>query len=250
MSKNLKWDDARTATLVSIVGDTSPVTPEVVAQAAESLGEGTTTRSVASKLRNMEYDVESTAQAKGKSYTEAEEAEIAAFLDANPNNFTYAEIAAQVCGGNRSAKQIQGKILSMELFSLVKATEKVERTKTYTDDEQAKLEGLLAQTPALFIEDIAEAMNREVNSIRGKILSMSRQDESISIPKQRNHKEKAADAFTALGDVTEMTVAEIATKIEKSERGVKTLLTHRGIDCADHKGAKRQAKIQEAKAAA
>ena len=39
-----------------------------------------------------------------------------------------------------------------------------------------------------------------------------------------------------------MTVAEIAEAIEKTERGVKTMLTRRGIDCADYKGAERKAK--------
>lgn len=243
-----KWDEARTATLVSIVGGTSPVTADVVAQAAESLE--TTTRSVAAKLRKMDYDVESTAKSTGKSYTEAEEAELTAFLDANPNTFTYAEIASQVLGGSRSAKQIQGKILSMEKFGLVKATEKVERPKSYTDAEEETLLGLLRQTPALFIEDIADTMDREVNSVRGKILSMSRVHADITIPKQRTYKTKKADAFSELGDVSEMTVEEIATAIEKTERGVKTLLTHRAVDCANYKGAQKNAKIQEANAAA
>ena len=240
-----KWDDERTATLVSIVGDESPVTSDTVASAAEALD--TTTRSVAAKLRKMDYDVESTAKSTGKSYTEAEEAELTDFLNAHPNQFTYAEIASQVLGGSRSAKQIQGKILSMELYSLVKATEKVERPKSYTDDEEVTLLGLVRAGG--FIEDIAEEMGRPVNSIRGKILSLSRVHDDITIPKQKEYATKKEDAFTALGDVSEMSVEEIAEAIDKTPRGVKTLLTHRGIDCADYKGAARHAKIQEAKAA-
>lgn len=249
MSKTLlKWTEERTATLISIVGDATPVTAETVQQATDSLGEGTTNRSVASKLRNMGYEVASTAKTVGKSYSEAEEAEITTFLNANPEQFTYAEIASQVLGGSRSAKQIQGKILSMELYGKVKATPAQVRVKSYTDEEEAKLRSLVLAGG--FIEDIAEAMDRPVNSIRGKILSMSRVDDSIKIPKQRVYKDKAKDAFTELGDVSGMTVEKIAEAIDKTERGVKTLLTHRGIDCSDYKGAKRHEKIEEAKSAA
>jgi hypothetical protein len=46
-----------------------------------------------------------------------------------------------------------------------------------------------------------------------------------------------------------MTVAEIAKAADKTERGLKTLLTRRGIDCADYKGAAKRAKA-EAKVAA
>jgi predicted transcriptional regulator len=241
-----KWDEERTATLESLVGDETPVSAETVAQAAEALK--TTARSVAAKLRKMDYEVESTAKSTGKSYTAEEEAEIIDFLQSHPNQFTYAEIASQILGGSRSAKQIQGKILSMELYGLVKATEKVERPKSYTDEEEAKLEKLVLAGG--FIEDIADEMDRPINSIRGKILSMSRTNPEIKIPKQREYATKKEDAFTALGDVSEMTVEEIADAIDKTPRGVRTLLTHRGIDCADHKGAKKKAAIEEKKAAA
>jgi hypothetical protein len=45
-----------------------------------------------------------------------------------------------------------------------------------------------------------------------------------------------------------MTVAEIAAAADKTERGIKTLLTRRGIDCADYKGKAKKEKA-EAKAA-
>jgi len=242
-----KWTEDRTATLISIVGDTQPVTPETVAQAAESLE--CSTRSVASKLRKMEYEVQSTAKAHGKTYTAEEEDEITAFLEANPNEFTYAEIATQVCGGTRSAKQIQGKILSMDLTGSVKATEQVVRPKSYTDAEEAQLKAMVVEGE-MFIEDIADKMGREVNSVRGKILSMSRTDDSITFPTQRTYKEAAVDPIDALEGIGELTVAEIAEKTGKTERGIKTLLTRRGIDCANHKGAARKAKNDAARQAA
>ena len=244
-----KWTEDRTATLISIIGDVSPVTPQMVADAAASLGEGTTARSVASKLRKMEYEVESSAKSTAKSYTDEEEASINDFLDKNPSQFTYAEIAAQVLGGSRSAKQIQGKILSMDRTADVKATEKVERAKSFTDAEEEILLGLLLQTPALFIEEIAGAVKRPINEVRGKILSMTKKYEGVSIPKQKEYKTKDADAFSELGDVSEMTDEDIAAKIDKSVRGVRTLLTHRGINCANYKGEDRKSKLDEAKAA-
>jgi len=239
------WDADREATLVSIIGSESPVSAETVEAAATTLA--TTTRSVAAKLRKMGHEVASTAKSTGKTYSAEEEAEISDFLNANPQKFTYAEVASQVLGGSRSAKQIQGKVLSMELTALVKATEKVDRPKTYTDAEEAKLLKLLRTTPAMFIEDIAASMDREVNSVRGKILSLTRVHTDITIPKQREYKSKKVDSFEALGDVSEMTVEEIATAIEKTERGVKTLLTHRGVDCANYKGAQKHAKNAEAR---
>jgi hypothetical protein len=252
MSKTLpKWDETREATLVAAVGSESPVTAATVEAAAVTLE--TTAKSVAAKLRKMGNEVASMAKVVTKSYTEAEESELQSFLEANPGAFTYAEVAAEVLGGSKSAKQIQGKILSMELTSLVKPTPKVERVKTYTDAEEAKLFKLLTSGKDMFIEDIADTMGKAVNSIRGKILSLTRTEAGagISIPKQRVYKSKdTVDPIAALGDdVADMTVTEIAEAIDKTERGVKTMLTHRGISCKGHDGAKKAEKIAADKAA-
>jgi hypothetical protein len=247
MSSIPKWDDERTEQLKSIVGTTSPVTADLVSEAANELD--TNTRSVSAKLRNLGYEVESMAQVRGKTYTASEEAEIKSFLEANPNKFTYAEIAASVLGGSKTAKEIQGKILSMELFSLVKPTPKPEVEHKYTEAEEAKLVSLLGTNE--FIEDIAAAMGREVNSVRGKILSLSRTNPDISIPKQRESKAKdKVDALEALGDITDMTVEDIAEAIEKSERGVKTMLTRRGLTCKNYDGARKKERNAEKAAAA
>ena len=71
------------------------------------------------------------------------------------------------------------------------------------------------------------------------------------MPKQRNVKSKeTVDPIVALGDeITEMTVEEIATKLEKSARGIKTMLTRRGISCKDYNGAKKAEKAAEKAAA-
>lgn len=238
MSKALpKWDDERTEKLKSVVGAESPVSSDTVDRAAEVLN--TTARSVAAKLRKLGVEVASTAKDVKKAYTESEEAELRTFVENNANVFTYADIAARVFGGSRTAKQIQGKLLSMELTGLVKPTPKVEHPKSYTEAEEAKLLGLLK--PGVFIEDVAAAMGREVASIRGKILSLSRTNENITIPKQRNVKE-TVDPIEALGDLNNLTVDEIAEKTGKSSRGVKTLLTRRALTCKNYDGAAKAAK--------
>ena len=67
-----KWTDERVETLVSLVGpEDEEVSVDVVKEAAEVLE--TTTRSVASKLRKMGYEVESSAKAQKKAFTEEEE---------------------------------------------------------------------------------------------------------------------------------------------------------------------------------
>ena len=246
MSTIPKWDDQREATLLEVVGTARPVTVAAVEAAAEKLE--TSTRSVSSKLRKMGHDVVSLAKDHVKSYSDAEEAELTKFLTSNSGKFTYAELADKVLkAAPRSAKQLQGKILSMELFSHVKATPVVERVKTYTDAEEVKLLAMLKKD--MFIEDIAKEMGKEENSIRGKVLSMSRTDDTIKIPTKKNYKSKdTVDPIEALGDISEMTVEEIGKAIDKTPRGVKTMLTHRSLTCKNHDGAKRAAKIEEKKA--
>jgi len=247
MSNNVpKWNEEREATLTAIVGSNTPVNVTVVSDAAEKLE--TTTRSIAAKLRKMGFEVDSVSKTATKSYSDDEEAELRTFLEKHADQYTYAEIATAVFGGTRSTKQIQGKILSMELTDAVKPTPKPEVVKTYTDAEETKLLALLA-TGDMFIEDIATEMNREVNSVRGKILSLSRTNDGITIPKQKNYKTKdAKDPIEALGDISNLTVDEIAEKVEKTVRGVKTMLTHRGLKCKNYDGERRAEKIAVAKA--
>ena len=246
MSNTQKWTEDRVATLVGLVGqDTATaVSSDLQATAADQLD--VSVRSIAAKLRNLGYTVASTATKRVAAYTEAEEEELRAFVESNAGQFTYAEIAEQVLGGQRTAKQIQGKLLSMELFDKVKPTPKVEVAKQYTEEEEGKIIEMMRA--GAFLEEIAEAMSRPLNSIRGKALSLSRADESLVVPKQKeSHAVESVDAFSTLENVAEMTVAEIAAAIEKTERGVKTILTRRGVTAKDYDGAKKKAKLTESK---
>jgi hypothetical protein len=242
-----KWSDEAVDQLMSIVGNASPVSVEAVERAAETLG--FTTRSVASKLRQLDREVASLAQAKPSAFTPEESADLADFVFANANNLTYKQIAENFADGKFTAKQIQGKLLALEMTGSVKPAEKVEIARTYSDAEEAKF--IKMAESGSFIEEIAAALNKTVASVRGKALSLTRKGQISKIPAQReSHAKEQVDPVTALGDkISTMTVAEIAATVDKTERGLRTLLTRRGIKVADYDGAAKKAKA-EAKAAA
>jgi len=244
MSSLPKWNDERAATLVSIVGsDDTVVTADVVEEAAVKLE--TTTRSIAAKLRNMNYTVESSVKERVKTFSDSEEATLSDFVLANSGVYTYAEIAGALFEGKYTPKMIQGKMLSMDLTVHAKPTPKQEAAKKYSDEEEAVFIKMVKA--GAFVEDIAEAMDKSINSVRGKALSLNRQTE-LPLPKQReSHATNKEDLLEALGDVSDMTVEAIAEKIGKSERGVKTMLTHRKLTASDYDGAKRAAKIADKK---
>ena len=240
------WNEERVQALVAAVGSETPVSNATVEAAAEALG--TTKRSIAAKLRNLDMEVAPVESSNEKSFSDDQEAELRSFVEGNSGQYTYAEIAAAVCGSAKTARQIQGKILSMELTGHVKATPKKEVVKKYTDEEEAKILGLM-KTDGVFLEDIAASLGKELNSIRGKCLSLSRTDDSLSIPPQKNHVEKEdKDALSKLGDtVSTMTVEDIAIAISKTPRGVRAMLTKRGIKCDNYDGAKRREKADAKK---
>ena len=247
--KTKKWSDDAVATLMNVVGSERPVSGSTVERAAEALGAEFTARSVASKLRQLDVEVASMAKEKTSAFTEDESADLAEFVIGNAGNLTYKQIAEQFAGGKFTAKQIQGKLLALELTGSVKPAEKVEVARTYTDAEEAKF--IKMAESGSYIEDIATALNKTVASVRGKALSLTRKGQIAKIPAQRtSHAKEQVDPVTALGDrIHAMTVAEIAAAVDKTERGLRTLLTRRGIKVADYDGAAKKAKA-EAKAAA
>ena len=235
-----KWTDERTQSLVDFVGSESPISQSMVADAAEELE--TSTRSVSSKLRKMGYEVELASSVSTKSFSDEQEATLEAFVTDNSGQYTYAEIASSFEGGHFSAKSIQGKILSMELTSHVKPAEKQESVRTYSPEEEATFISMV--NDSAFVEEIAEALGKSVNSIRGKALSLLRSGDIGAIPKQKETKGSSkADPLSDLnGELDGMTVEEIADEIGKTVRGVKTMLTRRGLTCADYDGAARKEK--------
>ena len=231
-----KWTDERTQQLTDFVGSESPVSQATVANAADELE--TSVRSVSSKLRKMGFDVELASASQSKAFSDEQESTLANFVQDNSGSYTYAEIAENFEGGAFSAKSIQGKILSMQLTEHVKPAPKVETVKSYNEDEEATFVSMV--NDGAFIEQIAESLGRSVNSIRGKALSLLRAGEINAIPKQENVVGNSKADPLADMDISDMSVEEIADEIGKTVRGVKTMLTRRGLQCADYNGAARK----------
>jgi transposase len=231
-----KWTDERTQQLTDFVGSESPVSQATVANAADELE--TSVRSVSSKLRKMGFDVELASASQSKAFSDEQESTLANFVQDNSGSYTYAEIAENFEGGAFSAKSIQGKILSMQLTEHVKPAPKVETVKSYNEDEEATFVSMV--NDGAFIEQIAESLGRSVNSIRGKALSLLRAGEINAIPKQEHTTGSSKADPLADMDISEMSVEDIADEIGKTVRGVKTMLTRRGLQCADYNGAARK----------
>jgi len=234
-----KWTDERTTALTDFVGDESPVSQATVAEAAVNLE--TSTRSISSKLRKMGFDVELASASSSRAFTDAQEATLAAFVSDNSGTYTYAEIAENFEGGAFSAKSIQGKILSMELTEHVKPAPKVESVHTYSPEEEATFVSMVKD--GAFVEAIADALDRSVNSVRGKALSLLRSGDIDAIPRQETTKGASKeDPLAGLTDIGSMTVDAIAEQIGKTARGVKTMLTRRGLTASNYDGAAKAAK--------
>jgi hypothetical protein len=232
----MSWNEEREAQLLAAVGNERPVAQETVAKAAEELD--VSTRSASAKLRKMGVEVEKVGP-RARKYSEEEEVALENFLNDNAGKYTYAEIAQAFAGGKFTAKQIQGKVLSMELTDAVKPTPKPETKKTYTDEEEAVFVKLA--NGGAFLEDIAEALGKTLASVRGKALSLNR-TQGLDIPKQReSHAANKEDVIEALGDISGMTVDEIAEATGKTARGIRTIITRRGLECADYKAKKKSA---------
>jgi hypothetical protein len=236
-----KWTDERTDALTTFVGDESPVSQATVAEAADQLE--TSTRSISSKLRKMGFDVELASSAGGKSFSDSQEATLNAFVTDNSGQYTYAQIAEHFEGGSFSPKSIQGKILSMELTEHVAPAPKVESVRTYSEAEEVTFIGMV--NDGAFVEAIAAELDRSVNSVRGKALSLLRSGDIAAIPRQETTKGSSNVDPLAEVDVAAMTVEAIADSIGKTARGVKTMLTRRGLTAADYDGAAKAAKTAQ-----
>ena len=237
--KAKKWSDETVAQLLAVVGGVSPVAVATVEAAAAKLG--VTVRSVAAKLRQLDHTVESMAKVTVSAFSAEQTAALTEFVKANAGKLTYKDIAAQF-PGEFSAKQIQGKLLALELTGSVKPAEKVEAAKTYSEAEEATF--ITMAKAGKFIEDIAVVLGKEIASIRGKALSLTRNGQIDSIPAQKeSHAKASVDPVVLLGDkIATMTVADIAKATDKTDRGTRTMLTRRGIKVADYDGASKKAK--------
>lgn len=233
-----KWNEELTGQLRNLAGaEGEEVSRETVANIAEEMG--ITARSASAKLRKEGYTVEK-AGAAPSSFTDEETEELRSIVTENSGELTYAEIAERL-GSDHTARAVQGKILSMELTGHVAPTPPKEVERSYTDEQTEQV--LTMTRNGAFLEDIAEAVGKPVNSVRGKALSLLKGGQIEALPKQRDKKPAAVDVFEDLGDnVATMTVEQLVEATGKTARGVKTILTRRGIKAADYDGAARSEK--------
>lgn len=246
-TNNLKWTDERTAQLINLTNHESPVSKASVEAAAEALA--VTAKSAAAKLRKLGVAVASMAVVKEASFSADEAEALRQFVQDNVGRYTYKEIATEFAGGKFDARKIQGKLLSMELTAAVKPAEKEVVVLKYTGEEEARFIELVES--GAFLEDIADAFGKPLASVRGKALSLVAKKLISKIPTQKQSHAKAeeADKIADLGEsVSEYTVAQLAELAGKTPRGVKTILTRRGIKAADYDGAAKRAKLETAKA--
>lgn len=244
-TKRVTWNEENTAKLVELAGDkAAQVTCEQVELIAGEFG--TSTRSIGNKLRNLEYDVQKVAE-KASAWTAEQEATLAQTLEANSGTYTYAELETVLAMGF-TARQIQGKVLSMKLFEHVRKADKVAPKRDYTEEEDVKFVEMC--NGGATIEDLVAEFNRSPASIRGKALSLLRKEQISGMPTQvTSNAKQQKDALDGI-DPTDMTVAEIAEHSGKTERGIKSILSHRGITAKDYDGAAKRAKLDAAKAEA
>ena len=214
-------------------------TDEMVAEMHEAAGSGVTEdvietlmedfgfprRSVTAKLRKLGYDVPKKPGA-APVFSADETDALADFLQTNSGVHTADEIAAEFADGKFTARQINGKALSLEMTSHVKPAEKKAPQRTFSEEEEGQIEAMVED--GKYLEEIAEALGRTVNSIRGKLLSMGLR------AVQRDKKTSKSDPYEGIEDMLEQTVEEIADHFDKTVRGVKTVLTRRGLACADY----------------
>jgi hypothetical protein len=183
-------------------------------------------RSVTAKLRKQGYDVPHKPKA-APTFSEDETTELRDFLEANDGAFTAEEIAERIADGKFNARQINGKALSLELTGAIKPADKKVAPRTYSAEEEAQITEMAES--GSFIEDIAEALGKTVQSIRGKLLSMQ-----LKAP-QRDKKVSRSDSYEGIEDLAvKMTVAELAEHYGKTDRGVKTVLSRRGLSATDY----------------
>ena len=96
----------------------------------------------------------------------------------------------------------RSKALSLEMTQHIKPAEKKVAPKSYTAEEEALIRQLVEN--GAHLEDIAAKLNKPVNSVRGKLLSME-----LKAP-QRDKKATKTDPYEGIEEMADKTVAEIA----------------------------------------
>lgn len=233
---NFKYTDEIVARMKELAA--GGVTDEVIKSLEAEIG--FPRRSITAKLRSLDFSVPTK---KDEPVFSAEEtAALRSFLESNNGNLTAAEVASQFMGGKFTDRQIRGKALALELTNNLKKTPPKEKPKSYSADEESLIAKLVNE--GKYLEDIAAALNKPVNSIRGKLLSME-----LKAPQKNKKAPTEGGSYPGLEDIAgDMTVAELVAHYNegnegtpKTERGVKTALSRRGVDAKDYTSKKAAA---------
>ena len=118
----------------------SGVTEDVIETLMEDFG--FPRRSVTAKLRKLGYDVPKKPGA-APVFSADETDALADFLQANSGVHTADEIAAEFADGKFTARQINGKALSLEMTSHVKPAEKKAPQRTFSEEEEGQIEAMV-----------------------------------------------------------------------------------------------------------
>ena len=233
------WDDASVTALEEAVGNRTLVPYEDAVAIAEDMNRSV--RSVTGKLRAIDIAV-GPRTAEAPTFSEAQTAALESFVTENSGQMTYQEIADEFPGGF-TRPQIQGKILSMELNSHVARTVRTSTPSAYSDEEVDLIVQGVENGDSLEAITSSLGGDHAMNSVRGKALSMYKQGVIDAMPKQETRvTSTTSDYFADVeGDITELTVDQIAEQLGKTPRGVKVALTRRGLSCEDY-----TAKVKEA----
>tara|TARA_Y100000034_G_scaffold136800_1_gene215896 strand:+ start:21286 stop:21972 length:687 start_codon:yes stop_codon:yes gene_type:complete len=220
MSSKYEYTEEMTARMEEVCAD--GVTETVIVQLMEEFDYPR--RSVTAKLRRQGYDVPQKPK-DAPTFTKEEGDALVAFLEANEGTYTAEEIATDHFS-KFTSKQINGKALSLEMTAFIKPAAKKVAPKTYTDEQEDTIRSMVGDNA--FIEDIADALGKSVNSVRGKLLSME-----LKAP-QRDKKDNRKDAYEGIEHHLDETVESLAERYSKTERGVKTVLARRKLACSDY----------------
>ena len=187
-------------------------------------------RSLGGKLRYMGYTLEKKGAVVGvKSYTDEEEATIREMCS-DPDNLPFQEDVAAAVG--RECKSIGGKLVSMKIYGVLKRDKVVNDTpKLFTEADEVVINEMVDAEGDTFVEDIAEALGKEVKQVRGKLAGMR-----IKGVLTRNKVTRAAKLYTdeLLASIQVMldadkTLEEIADKFTLKVSGLHSTLAKKGM---------------------
>jgi hypothetical protein len=225
---NYKYTDEIVARMRAVVGN------EVTAEAIDALHQelGFPKRSISAKLRSMNFVVPTKVEAPVFSAEETKS--LTDFLVSNSGQFTAEEVSTRFAGGKFSKRQIMGKVLSLELNTHVKKAEKKDKPKTYTANEENLIVKLVGE--GKYLEEIADALGKNVNSVRGKLLSME-----LKAPQKNKKAPVEGGSYPDLAKVAPTKTVEelVAHYPGKTARGIKTALSRRGIAAKDYEPNKK-----------